>query len=137
MAMEMARVLVRGMGTVTEPSLSTEPRMGEGTATATACGVMMVCRDAIYRKQWERALRAASGPVEVEYVIGHMLESEPTEPERRDCRCHCRKSTPIGNGGLQDLFFGNGSGCSACDGNGDGAGAGNADVNGDCWGAGR
>ena len=37
---------------------------------------MDTCRDSIYRRQWRRALKAASGVVQVQYVLGHMLEAK-------------------------------------------------------------
>ena len=36
---------------------------------------MATVRDAIYKGEWRKALKEARGPVQLQYVIGHMLES--------------------------------------------------------------
>lgn len=37
-------------------------------------------RDLIYQGEWRLALKAASGPVELRYVLGHMLDAHIVNP---------------------------------------------------------
>ena len=59
---------------------------------------MDACRDFVYLRQWAKALKAASGIVQVHYVLGHMM-GNPIKLFRDGDGWGGGSLTPGGNGG--------------------------------------
>ena len=127
----MATATVKAMAGVTEGVMRTVMAMGlptkdtlgqvvvvgaeKGMGTAMGKGTSFtICRDLIYQGEWQKALRSASGFVEVRYVLEHLLEAAPQRPSQ-------------GSTGREDYYgngFGNSNGCRFDPWLGDGSGNG-------------
>ena len=88
------------------------------------------CRDALYQRQWKKALKAASGTTQTLYVLGHMMENPIKVFPKGDDSIN-KKRARWGDGN------GRGSGFALETGSGNGCGFENGDCYGDSTGNGN